>query len=165
LNSKKLLAEDMVTLPEVLSRITVTSKKEVSYLMQKARRTYRAQTANSSRALLRSLTSRTISPDSPEYTTLLGLPCLGVSADEILRHCYGDDLKGKNDSRIKFFILDCRPLAQYEAGHLPCAYHLDPDLLLKPDKLAKRVESLVSMKGCHFCFFAEGNNPLLQPMP
>jgi hypothetical protein len=38
---KKLLAEDMVTLPEVLSRLTVNSKKEVSYLMQKARRTYR----------------------------------------------------------------------------------------------------------------------------
>ena len=57
---------------------------------------------------------------------------------------------------LKFFILDCRPIEQYEAGHLPCAYHLDPDLLLHPADLSERIDSLTSMKGCHFCFLGEG---------
>ncbi|ETO26456.1 hypothetical protein RFI_10681, partial [Reticulomyxa filosa] len=29
---------------------------------------------------------------------------------------------------LKFFIIDCRPKEQFEAGHLPCAFHLDPTL-------------------------------------
>jgi len=30
---------------------------------------------------------------------------------------------------LKFFILDCRPSEQFQAGHLPCAFHLDPHLV------------------------------------
>jgi len=64
----------------------------------------------------------------------------------------GNLLLGAQPPPLKFFILDCRPLEQYEAGHLPCAYHLDPSLLSSPAELAERVESLAAMKGCHFCF-------------
>ncbi len=32
-------------------------------------------------------------------------------------------------SSVKFFLIDCRPTAQYDAGHLPCAFHCDPELV------------------------------------
>eukprot|EP01083_Nonionella_stella_P086802 241321_1 len=61
-------------------------------------------------------------------------------------------------AQVKLFILDCRSAVQYDAGHLPCAFHLDPNLYLQPGKLAQRVDSLVAMahEGCHFCFLGEG---------
>ena len=140
--------------------------QEVLHLVQRAKTKYRANSSISLRqqvfsrrvlcgtcsrahssarvgALqLKSVTSRKIAVDSDEYRNLLSLPCLSVSAEEIVRHCYADSAArkpaadGKDGAgaaaataNIKFFILDCRPIAQYEAGHLPCAYHLDPDLV------------------------------------
>ena len=41
-------------------------------------------------------------------------------------------------------------------GHLPNAYHFDPDLLLNPNKLSKIVDSLYKMQHeYHFCFMSE----------
>jgi len=148
------LEESMVNLPETLSHITIRSRKEALDLFTKAKVQYRGQSSQSLRQLLASVTARKISIDSPEYQSLSSMPCLTVSAEEIIHHCY----EGATAGGIKFFILDCRPLAQYEAGHLPCAYHLDPALLLRPDKLGKLVESLNSMKGCHFCFLDQGGS-------
>uniref|UniRef100_A0A6A7FZ30 TBC1 domain family member 23 n=1 Tax=Hirondellea gigas TaxID=1518452 RepID=A0A6A7FZ30_9CRUS len=63
-----------------------------------------------------------------------------------------------HNANLKFFILDCRPRQQYDAGHLPCAFHFEPRLNLQPEQLAKRVENLMAMaaEGCHFCFFGDG---------
>ena len=36
----------------------------------------------------------------------------------------------EQQKHLKFFIIDCRPIEQYEAGHLPCAFHLDPKLVM-----------------------------------
>ena len=47
--------------------------------------------------------------------------CLCVSVDTVLRHTEG---------AIKFFVIDIRPIAQYDAGHLPYAWHLDATLML-----------------------------------
>jgi hypothetical protein len=39
---------------------------------------------------------------------------------------------------------------QFEAGHLPTAFHLNPDLLDKPEELAVMVTAFIEMKGVHF---------------
>jgi hypothetical protein len=39
---------------------------------------------------------------------------------------------------------------QFEAGHLPTAFHLNPDLLEKPEELATMVTAFIEMKGVHF---------------
>jgi len=31
--------------------------------------------------------------------------------------------------RIKFVVVDCRPMQQFVSGHLPVAFHLDPELV------------------------------------
>jgi len=30
---------------------------------------------------------------------------------------------------VRFFVVDCRPAEQYNAGHLSTAFHLDSDLV------------------------------------
>jgi len=35
--------------------------------------------------------------------------------------CQGDS--------IRYFLVDCRPAEQYNAGHLPTAFHLDANLV------------------------------------
>ncbi|XP_012508262.1 PREDICTED: TBC1 domain family member 23 [Propithecus coquereli] len=48
--------------------------------------------------------------------------CLAVSVSEILQ---ANQLQGEG---VRFFVVDCRPAEQYNAGHLSTAFHLDSDL-------------------------------------
>lgn len=34
---------------------------------------------------------------------------------------------------VRFFVVDCRPAEQYNAGHLSTAFHLDSDLVRHMD--------------------------------
>eukprot|EP00808_Paulinella_micropora_P024123 g6238.t1 len=149
---KLILHERMVNLPETLSLISIQTVQEVALLVQKAKRTFRALTPNTVRTYLRSITSRKISIDSAEYEHLASMNCLEVSAEEIVSQCYTDS----SGRTIKYFVLDCRPMEQYNAGHLPCAFHVDPDLLMQPEQLSRTVKDLSGMRGCHFVFCAEG---------
>lgn len=71
--------------------------------------------------------------------------CLPVSAEELLtsiRYAMSTNDEGsetsdygpgstsslKSDS-VRFFVVDCRPAEQYNAGHLPTAFHLDCGLV------------------------------------
>lgn len=49
------------------------------------------------------------------------------------------------------------PCAQFEAGHLPVAYHLDPQLLGSPEELHAVLESFKAMRGCHFAIMGSGD--------
>lgn len=203
-----LLSEQVVMLPESLSKLTIQTKKEASVLVNRAKKLYRSQASSTCRAQLHDFTSRKIGMDSLDYHQLLHQNVLRVSEAELVKACYGGDIKltraatnasgtiatvNATPAPIKFFILDCRPIEQYEAGHLPCAYHLDPELVRKqpvyrvndgscavtyavltlalfscrpahspllqlnhPNDLSERIDSLSSMKGCHFCFLGEG---------
>jgi hypothetical protein len=60
--------------------------------------------------------------------------CLSVSVDTVLRHTEG---------AIKFFVVDIRPLAQFDAGHLEYAWHLDATLQMeRPAVFAEEVSQL-----------------------
>ncbi len=53
--------------------------------------------------------------------------------------------------------MDCRSQLQYNSGHLPCAFHLDPELLLRPEELAVKLKTITDLKqDFQFCFYAEG---------
>lgn len=46
---------------------------------------------------------------------------------------------------IRFFLVDCRPVEHYNAGHLPTAFHLDCNLMLQePSAFATAVQGLLS---------------------
>uniref|UniRef100_A0A4W5K6L6 Rhodanese domain-containing protein n=1 Tax=Hucho hucho TaxID=62062 RepID=A0A4W5K6L6_9TELE len=49
--------------------------------------------------------------------------CLPVSVPEILQ---ANQLQPEG---VRFFVVDCRPAEQYNAGHLSTAFHLDSDLV------------------------------------
>ena len=51
------------------------------------------------------------------------------------------------DVAPRYFLLDCRPAEEFEAGHLPTAFHLDPQLLLHPEELVPLMEGFLRMKG------------------
>ncbi|TVK90619.1 TBC1 domain family member 23 [Bagarius yarrelli] len=69
---------------------------------------------------------------------------------------------------VRFFVVDCRPAEQYNAGHLSTAFHLDSDLMLhNPSEFALSVKSLLETQkqslesgsvasGEHLCFMGSG---------
>jgi len=212
-----LLRESVVHLPETLSKLSISSKKEASVLVNRAKKIFRSHSSLTCRLQLKRVTSTKVGMDSVEYAQLSQQFVLQVSEEELVRSCYGDvniptltnntqsdtatNAKSHSDASLtnpesatindastghkqdaateppssstaaapslsltvagspplKFFILDCRPLEQYESGHLPCAYHLDPSFLHDPSALIQRVEGLQGMNGsCHWCFLGEG---------
>ncbi|XP_066562131.1 TBC1 domain family member 23 isoform X2 [Amia ocellicauda] len=88
--------------------------------------------------------------------------CLPVSVPEILQ---ANQLQAEG---VRFFVVDCRPAEQYNAGHLSTAFHLDSDLMLQnPSEFALSVKSLLEAQkqslesgsvasGEHLCFMGSG---------
>lgn len=73
-----------------------------------------------------------------------------------------------NMESIKFFLVDCRPAEQYNAGHLFTAFHLDCNLMLQePSAFNTAVQGLLNAQrqalaagslaaGEHLCFVGSG---------
>ncbi|XP_066476368.1 TBC1 domain family member 23 [Tiliqua scincoides] len=88
--------------------------------------------------------------------------CLAVSVSEILQ------ANQQEGDGVRFFVVDCRPAEQYNAGHLSTAFHLDSDLMLQnPSEFAQSVKSLLEAQkqsiesgsiagGEHLCFMGSG---------
>ena len=173
-NRAAILKEPNVSLPEQLTKLTIGNKKDAHTLVQRAKQLYRHNTSRSIRDKLRHITHAKISIDSPAYTELQQWQALHVSAEEVVQHIVQRgvakaDSAGssaqKDDTATepsttgdlaepKFFVLDCRPLSQYNSGHLPMSFHLDPDLLeeRRAEELERRLDALMGMRGCHLCF-------------
>lgn len=91
--------------------------------------------------------------------------CLPVSAHELVENA---SMETSNIDAVRFFLVDCRPAEQYNAGHLPTAFHLDCNLMLQePSAFATAVQGLLSAQrqalaansnagGEHLCFLGSG---------
>lgn len=58
--------------------------------------------------------------------------CLPVSTNELVENVSENEFFDGTDDpieRVRFFLVDCRPAEQYNAGHLPTAFHLDCNLV------------------------------------
>lgn len=88
--------------------------------------------------------------------------CLPVSVYELI-----ENTTEKNpDGAVKFFLVDCRPVDQYNFGHLPTAFHLDYNLMLtEPTSFQTAMQGLLrAQKGAieakasgeHLCFLGSG---------
>lgn len=91
--------------------------------------------------------------------------CLPVSAGELIENARLETL---NPDSVRFFLVDCRPADQYNAGHLPTAFHLDCNLMLQePAAFSVAVQGLLNAQkqalvansnagGEHLCFLGSG---------
>lgn len=91
--------------------------------------------------------------------------CLPVAVHELIESATLDS--GNSDS-VKFFLVDCRPAEQYNAGHLSTAFHLDCNLMLQePSAFNTAVQGLLNAQrqalaagslaaGEHLCFVGSG---------
>lgn len=73
-----------------------------------------------------------------------------------------------SSSSLRYFLVDCRPAEQYNAGHLTKAFHLDCSLMLRePSSFATAVQALLEIQrqvvasksntgGQHLCFIGSG---------
>lgn len=73
-----------------------------------------------------------------------------------------------SSSTLKYFLVDCRPADQYNAGHLKRAFHLDCSLMLRePSSFRTAVKALLEIQrqvvasksntgGQHLCFIGGG---------
>lgn len=56
--------------------------------------------------------------------------CLPVSAQELVENAIeAPSVPSNSVEAVRFFLVDCRPAEQYNAGHLPTAFHLDCNLV------------------------------------
>lgn len=88
--------------------------------------------------------------------------CLPVSVYELIENT-ADGKKGS----VKFFLVDSRPVDQYNAGHLATAFHLDSKLMLtEPSSFQTAVQGLLRSQrsaidakasGEHLCFLGSGS--------
>lgn len=68
--------------------------------------------------------------------------CLPVSVNELVENTAHET---GNIDAVRFFLVDCRPVEQYNAGHLPTAFHLDCNLMLQePSAFSTAVQGLLS---------------------
>ncbi|KAL3266742.1 hypothetical protein HHI36_010903 [Cryptolaemus montrouzieri] len=93
--------------------------------------------------------------------------CLPVSVRELVQNIAQDTV---NIDAVRFFLVDCRPVEQYNSGHLRTAFHLDCNLMLQePSAFATAVQGLFSAQkqalahgsdagGEHLCFLGSGRN-------
>eukprot|EP00063_Salmo_salar_P064395 XP_014039230.1 PREDICTED: TBC1 domain family member 23-like isoform X1 [Salmo salar] len=95
--------------------------------------------------------------------------CLPVSVPEILQANQLQPVSSSTpEEGVRFFVVDCRPAEQYNAGHLSTAFHLDSDLMLQnPSEFSLSVKSLLEAQkqslesgsiasGEHLCFMGSG---------
>lgn len=77
-----------------------------------------------------------------QTTTISQALCLPVSVQELIEN---SSMEASNIDAVRFFLVDCRPVEQYNAGHLPTAFHLDCNLMLQePSAFATAVQGLLS---------------------
>ncbi|VDM19095.1 unnamed protein product [Hydatigera taeniaeformis] len=54
------------------------------------------------------------------------------------------EIEGEEEGAVRFFLVDCRPAEQYNAGHLETAFYLDTELMLTNPS-----EFNISVQVCH----------------
>lgn len=91
--------------------------------------------------------------------------CLPVSVYELVENA---SMESPHPDSVRFFVVDCRPADQYNAGHLSTAFHLDSNLMLQePFEFATAVSGLLRAQkkaleansnagGEHLCFMGSG---------
>lgn len=58
------------------------------------------------------------------------------------------EVEEEEGDAIRFFLVDCRPAEQYNAGHLETAFYLDTELML-----SNPPEFSISVQVCRLCSF------------
>ncbi|XP_070688559.1 TBC1 domain family member 23 isoform X2 [Pempheris klunzingeri] len=123
---------------------------------------YQSKTPLSLRKMNQNLFGSSLVALKEEDTDLSQALCLPVSVPDILQ---ANQLQ---QDGVRFFVVDCRPAEQYNAGHLSTAFHLDSDLMLQnPSEFALSVKSLLEAQkqslesgsiasGEHLCFMGSG---------
>lgn len=91
--------------------------------------------------------------------------CLPVAVHELIESA---TIESSDTDNVKYFLVDCRPSEQYNAGHLSTAFHLDCNLMLQePNAFNTAVQGLLNAQrqalaagslaaGEHLCFVGSG---------
>jgi hypothetical protein len=96
-----------------------------------------------------------------EFTVASHALCLPVSVHELI-----ENTSDSKETGVKFFLVDSRPVEQYNSGHLATAFHLDSNLMLtEPASFQTAVQGLLRAQrsaieakasGEHLCFMGSG---------
>lgn len=63
-------------------------------------------------------------------STLSQALCLPVNVVELISNSEETNMiSDSGEENVRFFLIDCRPAEQYNAGHPPTAFHLDCNLV------------------------------------
>lgn len=90
--------------------------------------------------LMQNLYNRSVEDNSLVSQAL----CLPVSARELVENSTMETCV--DSEAVRFFLVDCRPAEQYNAGHLPTAFHLDCNLMLQePSAFSTAVQGFIPL--------------------
>eukprot|EP00916_Digyalum_oweni_P021011 GHVL01034967.1.p1 GENE.GHVL01034967.1~~GHVL01034967.1.p1 ORF type:complete len:498 (-),score=65.87 GHVL01034967.1:69-1562(-) len=146
---EELLKTEGEVIPEKVSRLKINSAKELEKIWSDSKK-LKAFTPMSYNQRLRFHDTDSDDDNKLIAESLITLESdglLGISATEIIRHCYGAD--GGAPSPWKLLVFDCRPKWMYDGGHLPTALHIntaDPEF---EEKLKSFVSPLPTIAKLH----------------
>ncbi|ODM97787.1 TBC1 domain family member 23 [Orchesella cincta] len=185
-SSQEALAEYLTNLPRDLQPDDVVDFVSIAaHYLRSTPNTFRRMFESNLYGSESYLTINTISnSSSPCRRVAMQSLCLPVSAEELLtsiRYAMSSNDEGSETSDYGpascsslqksdcvRFLWDCRPAEQYNAGHLPTAFHLDCGLmLLEPVQFSTAVQGLLLAQkeaisvgsiagGEHLCFVGSG---------
>uniref|UniRef100_A0A6G1S703 TBC1 domain family member 23 n=1 Tax=Aceria tosichella TaxID=561515 RepID=A0A6G1S703_9ACAR len=110
----------------------------------------------------------TNSLDLSQYLCLPIVPAEIFALDTAQQRSNRTQSMSTPSSTLRYFLVDCRPAEQYNAGHLTKAFHLDCSLMLRePSSFATAVQALLEIQrqvvasksntgGQHLCFIGSG---------
>nr|CBA62608.1 BVpp60c protein [Chelonus inanitus] len=142
--------EEVILTPFLSSLPNKLKPKDVTPLCSAAEE-FRLKTPTSAREEFYQIlfSDASIASKLPEFPCLYVLPSeVNIETDEIYAH--------QPLQPIKYFVIDCRPANQFEAGHLPRAYNLDYSLHYRnPSLFASYIDEIGN---------PEGNNKSRRPI-
>jgi hypothetical protein len=106
-----------------------------------------------------------VQTNKEEANTVSQVLCLPISVNELIEN---STIENQNPEAMRFFVVDCRPAEQYNAGHLSTAFHLDCNLMLQePVAFQTAIQGLLRAQkhaievnsnagGEHLCFLGSG---------
>jgi hypothetical protein len=141
------LAKELESLPSQLGADDITDMCDLAeHFSMVTPQSFRAQYSTS---VFGSGARRSAAKEVDMFGTL----CLSIPVETILRHSEG---------AIKFFVVDTRPLSQYDAAHLSYGWHLDATLMMdQPAIFAEelaRLEDALASSMQHPCFLHTGDD-------
>ena len=119
----KIGEKDISDLPIALKTLKINSQNLKNICSKSS-----AILSSTPKSMCRSVYTACFNDKPPENTLLSQLEtciCISISPEELLLQYLPSNGLGANEKKVKYLVLDCRNINDYNTGHLAASLHID----------------------------------------